>query len=478
MGYEQALQALSIISFLSLIPPLVWNIKCRNAPAIVLVVWLLLLLIKEVVDASVWSGEDFAERWDGRIWCDIMVKIQVGSNIGILTSITAVCLNLYIILCANNLTIMWFASAKRKLFIELLITLIFPFCIMGLNYIVQNIRYIILRYAGCEISTTDSWVVVVLYSMWMVIFSLIAFILALLTIIKYFRRRKDVKDILNCTNSGLSLRRFARLLIFCILIILVMFPISLYYFCSEVTSIVGGYSWDEVHDPSTWDLVVFIDEPSPLFDRWIYIFVSLFCFLIFGSGEDAFLMYRDWLTAIGFGPLISKYEYFKKRKTQGDFDSFKEETNNNIYQLNDVEAFTGTSSLQKYDSMTKDDDDAILMKMSDLNYKIPQSASTSETADTYYLRNDSIISDEEQEFQKKKNTVTVTNTAISNNENEDDLSLDNSDEYYIQQFFKENNIDPKNSENEQLSSDINLKITYFTKQQKRLATEDEDKEKN
>jgi pheromone a factor receptor len=77
---------------------------------------------------------------------------------------------------------------------------------MCTNYIIQTSRYVIIKYRGCTVTYALSPVSIVLYSMWNIIWAAVAVVFSVLTLVTYFRKRKDVKDILRCTNSGLNLK--------------------------------------------------------------------------------------------------------------------------------------------------------------------------------------------------------------------------------------------------------------------------------
>ena len=122
----------------------------------------------------------------------------------------------------------------------------------------------------------------------------------------FFRKRKDVKDILLCTNSGLNIKRFARLLIFSFLIVFAMVPLSLYYFVSQAEVLKNPFHWDQVHNEE-WNVIYFmILDFSHFMTDWSTVF---FLFLL--------LLYLDWvqmhLTCIN--PCFIKCNRCTKRPT-------------------------------------------------------------------------------------------------------------------------------------------------------------------
>lgn len=375
MGYQAALIALSIIAIILLIPPLVWHIKTINIPAITLIVWLLLMDIQVFVNAIIWGGEDFANAYNGVGYCDVMVKLQVGASVGISSSVAAIMFNLYRILRAD--TVIPSLTSFRKIAVDLSISLITPVLVMALNYLVQSKRYYVFQYTGCQNILAPSYVTILVCTMWLVIWSLVGVIYAILIIFTFFKKRKDVKDILRCTNSGLNISRFSKLLSFCCIVILVMFPVSVYVFASDLSHVDSSYNFKMIHNTAVWFTVSFVPEAQPLYTVWIYIAISYIVFVFFGLGSDAIEMYLEILSRIGLGSVI---EYFKikaaNRKILRADKMVSDLLNSNSIELKDTpisnifadkneihSATSSASSNRIYNELDLDDDDVEYLKI-------------------------------------------------------------------------------------------------------------------
>ncbi len=313
MGFQALLIVLSTIAILLLIPPFIWHCKTKNIPAITLIVWLLSMDIKIFVDAIIWGTEDFANRYNGHGYCDVMVKLEVGANVGISSSVACIMYNLYCILKADK--VLPGLTSFKKIVTDLSISLLSPVLVMACNYVIQVRRYTIFQYSGCQTALSFTWLTIILYTLWMVIWSLVGVIFAILIIVKFFQKRKDVRDILKCTNSGLNLARFAKLLIFCIIVILVMFPFSLYVFTDDLGNVSPHFNFSEYHSSVFWDAVIYLPFKAPYYVTWVYLSVSYAVFIFFGLGSDAIEMYLEILSKIGFGPLI-RFAKAKKQQRQ------------------------------------------------------------------------------------------------------------------------------------------------------------------
>lgn len=312
MSYADAIIVLSSVAVVLLFPPLGWHAKTRNTPAILLIMWLLIMNVKAVVDAAVWGGQDFKNKWSGHGWCDVMTKLQIGANVGVSCCVANIAHNLYAILRAD--TVLPEANSWKRIGTDLGISLFTPVLAMGLSYLVQVFRFGIFRYNGCQNMLSPTWVTTVTYTLWMFVWSLAGFVYALLLLYVFYQKRKDVRDILHCTNSGLNLARFARLLIFCMLIILVMFPFSVYSFVVDLAHVGGSYSFGSIHNESLWNVILRIDPGKPLYSVWLYVLMSYLVFLIFGLGADAIGLYATFARRVGLGPVLDKCKRHLQRK--------------------------------------------------------------------------------------------------------------------------------------------------------------------
>ncbi|CAH6719576.1 pheromone a factor receptor [[Candida] jaroonii] len=356
---------LSFIGLVILVPPFVWHIKNVNLPAVFLIFWLLFSNLTGFVDAIIWSGDDFYDQYDGRGLCDVTIKLKLGSVTGKLCAVSALSLQLFMILRANNLRFMN-NRTKFKIIFDCVFCLTTPVIIMSLSYLVQGARIGVLRYYGCS-GIYYSWVYLVIQSSMMLMWSLVATVLAVLTVYTYFRKKIDVKDILKCTNSGLNLKRFARLLIFSSIIILTLTPLSIYTFVGDVTTeqFRMRYNFHFIHNPLLWNYTYFVEAPLKiLYFRWIDIGLSIITFLIFGIGTDAIELYKSILIRCGLGKIF-------RLNTLEDIDRFpsnisndnttKSPTNQTTKsQLSAGSNITGSTfidGLEEFHELINDDDD-------------------------------------------------------------------------------------------------------------------------
>ncbi|KAG7888054.1 hypothetical protein KL936_004072 [Ogataea polymorpha] len=266
-----------------------------------LFIYLEIMMLEYIVAAALWGGDDYADAWDGRGWCDLTIRVQLMAQFGITGSIFCILLNLMMILLANRWTEYWFNSKHTKTAVELFSVVGFPLLIAVFVYFALYFRYAITQCTGCRLVFLKYGISLLLYYFWLLLWAVLCFVTALATLAVFFAKRKNTRNILQCTNSGYSLRRFSKMLIFCSLVIGAMFPLKV------LSLVLNMNGWQPQFKPDFsrklyWDTILRL--PYNSFDdaeRWIQIAMSVIGFALFGLGEDAVRMYVDWLETVPGG---------------------------------------------------------------------------------------------------------------------------------------------------------------------------------
>lgn len=295
-----ALAGFSFMAFVVLIPPFFFHIRQKNIPAWSLIFWFLYSNLVAFINALIWSGENFNEGFEGHGYCDLVVRILSGSTVGELCATACMIFNLYLIVAAKSHGIFAPASRSRTI-INIFMCWFNPLLLMGISVIVQQNRYNVVRYRGCTIFYKYHVGAVMLVSIWNILWIFTAIVFAVLTIFTIFWKRNDILDLLRCTNSGLNMRKFARLIIFGVLIITVLSPVVLLSFATDLQSV---SSTDDVVKAYVsqipWSQVVALQSDDLNYTtRIIEIVLSFTIFLLFGLGSEALLMYRSFLSRVG-----------------------------------------------------------------------------------------------------------------------------------------------------------------------------------
>lgn len=280
--------AFSFMTFLLMIPTFIWHCVSRNIPAIFLIFWLAYSNLTSFINILIWGRGDSDNVWDGKGYCDVVVKLKEGGSPGKIAAAAALAMNLYFILRAKPLPLLQHNS-RRKATIELSMCIITPIFVMCVSYAVQQLRYEIAHYVGCRPSLRYNVASIFLYTIWPFLWAIVAIVFTLLALAKFLQQRKELSNILLCTDSGLNMRRFARLLLFVSVVIVALAPITIYQFAANVHTVVTGH---HAHTADLRDKIYFADMSlSEMYGQYVDIGLSVLAFIVFGTGSEAVAMY-------------------------------------------------------------------------------------------------------------------------------------------------------------------------------------------
>jgi pheromone a factor receptor len=149
------------------LPPLISHFRQGNIASGSLITWITIYNFFNAVNAVIWPRDNILEWWDGAIWCDINVRIQVGATVGLTASTACVTRKLARVMDMRNITV----SSSRKSKIsealwEVMWCWVCPLLLIIVYYVVQPVRYMIYGTVGCMFAYDTSWPSIVLSFMW------------------------------------------------------------------------------------------------------------------------------------------------------------------------------------------------------------------------------------------------------------------------------------------------------------------------
>lgn len=289
----------SILAFIVLIPPSIYHCINKNIPAISLMIWFSYINLVGIINAIIWGGNNYVNVTKAPGYCDVTVRITSGANLGLLCATTCLIFNLYMVLSAKSYKFLNPESNTKKL-VNVLMCWLNPVIVMGVSILAQSGRYTIVRYRGCIAIYNYGIMSIVLSSLWNVLWVIAAFTFAALTILEYIRKRRDLNDLLKCSNSGLNTKKFARLIIFSLIIIVVLSPVVLIGFYNDLANASRQVESVHINDPG-WNTIFYINGGTkPIVQRMIEIVLSFCAFFLFGLGSEAINMYRRIFVSLGF----------------------------------------------------------------------------------------------------------------------------------------------------------------------------------
>ncbi|CAD6447594.1 727c438f-d456-4ded-b45e-b435cd019361 [Sclerotinia trifoliorum] len=118
------------------------------------------------------------------------------------------------------------------------------------------------------------------------------------------RHRSNFASTLSSSSSGLSPRRFFKLFTMSLILLIVYFPVVIWYFYLNVSWPLHAYSWSQVHDPLFWNLIVFWrleDAPAGMeYDSWNWVSLAFMIVVFWGCNSEGVEVYRRAAVSLGF----------------------------------------------------------------------------------------------------------------------------------------------------------------------------------
>lgn len=326
---------LALLSFLLLIPVFCWHLGKQNIPVLTLVFWMMFSCLTTFINLVLWSAPDFYNKFSGKVYCDITNKLEIGSNIGRICAGATLALNLYMILKARNPLFLDEENRRRKNWLNFALCWINPIFTMATAYLVQTLRFLLIRYRGCTSLVSSSYPSVLIIFLWQILWSLMAVVFAILTLYQFYTTRRDVKNILRCTNCGLSFKRFARLVVFSVFCVVTLVPLTIYTVVITLKNFTLHFEWKEVH---SWTSHIILGDIGfvAMYDKLIVVGVGFITFLIFGVGSEASALYFKWI----------RYLFNRKKETNDASAEIQSSQVMQQPQLSDLEFCTRLNDLE------------------------------------------------------------------------------------------------------------------------------------
>ncbi|KAH6848483.1 pheromone B alpha 2 receptor [Alternaria rosae] len=282
---------------------MIWHFRQTNIAAGSLILWIVLHNLFNCINPLIWPRDNLTEWWDGRILCDIQIRLQVGSYVGLTASLALVLRKLAHVMDTRNMTV----STSHKSKVKAKIWEVFwcwgvPLFLMGIYYVTQYNRYAIIGIAGCWSVHDASWPSMVISFMWSAVGIVIDSYWASLLIYRLYRYRREFHRLVAARNTTSS--RFIRLFLVSLIVISFYLIYTIVLLIQMAGRLTDKYSWDRVHDPERWNTITRTPSMGHIsIEKWVQIATGYIIFLFLGTGVDANAHYRRILISMGAGKI-------------------------------------------------------------------------------------------------------------------------------------------------------------------------------
>ncbi|ETI23274.1 hypothetical protein G647_05073 [Cladophialophora carrionii CBS 160.54] len=295
------LAPLALLAVLAAIPPLIVQVRARNFPASVLIAGVTILNIQNFVNAAIWHSLDTSRWWNGKILCDIEVKLYLGTTQAMGGAIASIFRQISIILHPTHIAV---APTPRQrqitLVIESILCIVLPVYVMVGHYLTQRTRYWVRLSSGCIATFDINYAAPFLTYLWPLVVSLIGSTYCLISILRLKQHRNQMASVLSHT-LGATTSRFYRLFALACTLLAIYCPLSLVSFVQDIRIPMHKYSWPDIHPPDWSERFILGQDTAQseryiIVDRWAQVLTAYLAFLFFGLGQEATQMYKGWIT--------------------------------------------------------------------------------------------------------------------------------------------------------------------------------------
>jgi len=297
----------SFIGFVMALLPLISQIRKLSIAVWGYAIWIAAMNLQTFVNTIIWHDNVNVVV---PVWCDIVIKLQVGAGIGTRACALVICIHLYKVTRLRASVENTKGQRRKALIYELFLIIGLPFFVMALFIIIQPFRFNIVEEEGCAPVDYSYVGYIVLYAPEAVT-SLGCAILAPLVLRTFLRHRKEMNEFLS-SGQGLTHNKYFRLMVVACLDTLFNLPVLI---TAVVTSILAGkvsllnhpyISWQNVHDGAEESsLSTILATPASVWgsdkwsmfnvkwDEWVYVLHAVIFFSVFGTTPEMRQYYKS-----------------------------------------------------------------------------------------------------------------------------------------------------------------------------------------
>ncbi|KAF1850864.1 STE3-domain-containing protein [Cucurbitaria berberidis CBS 394.84] len=311
--YPQAvlLPVLGFPAWLLCVLPMIWHFSQRNIAAGSLILWIVMNNFFNSINPLIWPRDNLIDWWDGNVWCDINVRIQIGGIVGLAASTAMIVRKLAKVMDTRNMTVSSSRNSKIKEWVlDVLWCWVYPMVLIMVYYVVQPVRYLLYGIVGCISAFHTSWPSMVLGFMWGPITMLVAAYYAVLLIYRLYRYRREFHRLIAARNTTRS--RFIRLFIICMFVILVYLPYTFWVLGNLFGAIQDPYDWNHVHGPQFNTVMKVPVFGQVSIEKWVQVATGYVIFFVFGTGTDSHNLYKKMLLRLGCGRIFTSLHVMRE----------------------------------------------------------------------------------------------------------------------------------------------------------------------
>ncbi|KAJ7051652.1 pheromone A receptor-domain-containing protein [Mycena amicta] len=298
----------AFLGFVMVLVPLPWHLHAWNSGTCFYMMWSSLACLNLFINSVVWADDVINKA---PIWCDISIRIIMGSSVGIPAA--SLCINRRLYKIARVQAVSVSPSEKRRaILIDTVICVIFPITYVALQYVVQGHRFNLFEQIGPQPALFNTPPMYFITMMWPPLIGCVSATFGVLSLREFFRRRASFAQFLSpsgtSSSHGLTTARYLRLMALAAMDIIITTPLGILtiYMNLTGTPVQPWESWANTHlmFSRVEQFPAFLWRLEPLlvrgieFTRWVAPASAFIFFAFFGFASEARKNYANAFRAL------------------------------------------------------------------------------------------------------------------------------------------------------------------------------------
>ncbi|KAI1658196.1 pheromone A receptor-domain-containing protein [Daldinia decipiens] len=295
-------------------PPLrtLWHYV--DLPGVTLIIVVALMNLFAVLNAMIWSNDNWDDWWDGKGLCDVQVYLSTPMKTIYAATIFVTVYELSQKFDASRVIILNSRQDRNRELKQALVIFVVPFIQLVMTYFTLSQRYKVGTLVGCIAEYDNSWPKIIFFDVPNPIFVVLSIPFTFWSYLRYRKYSRNSQIAIGSSNQAVARRVRLRRRLYNVTasIMLVYAPISFILLAQNIQKAVksppAAYDFRRIHDdadPYPWNSVTFVPswnlEWLETNQPWFAILTTVTIIGFFGTSEDCFPVYRRYMVWLGLG---------------------------------------------------------------------------------------------------------------------------------------------------------------------------------
>ncbi|KAI0114863.1 pheromone A receptor-domain-containing protein [Daldinia grandis] len=302
-------------------PPLRTLWRYGDISGVTLIIVVAIMNLFTVLNAMIWSNDNWDDWWDGTGFCDVQVYLSTPLKTIYAATIFVTVYELAKKFDVRRAILLNARQNRNRELKQSLIIFVVPFIQLVMTYFTISQRYRIGTLVGCIVQYDNSWPRILFFDAPNPVFVVLSIPFTIKSYLRYRKYSRDSQLALGSNNLAIARRVWLRRRLYNVIasIMLLYGPVSLFLLGKNIQNAVQSppmqYDFYRIHDndanPYPWNSVTFVPswnlEWLETNQPWFAILTTVAIIGFFGTSEDCFPVYRGYMIWLGFGRCFRRF---------------------------------------------------------------------------------------------------------------------------------------------------------------------------